>query len=165
MNRGLLSAITCVGVIALVGVVVLPAFAPASNCGGNSYANAACKQILIYEEWARATNSLMFDIARLDAVDRTNLFRVVTSHWTSGAGYWLRTNGFSDRAAKQVVVVCDTVCDNVPQPTIWNLYRRNPAHAVGYSDGTRGLISPSDFKALDRQAFFSITALATNYSQ
>jgi len=164
MSRGFLSAIICVGMIVLMGAVVLPGLAPASNCGGNSYAMQACKQVLIYERWGRGTNGATFNLARLDAVDRTNLFRVVTSHWTSGAGYWLQTNGFSGGMAKQVVVVCDTIYDNVPQPTIWNLYRRNPAHAVGYSDETTGLISPAEFKALDRRAFISLSALATNIS-
>ena len=165
MSRRLLSAIVCVGLLVLLGLVVLPALAPASNCGGNSYAKMACKQILIYEEWARGTNSSTFDLAKLEAVDRTNLFQVVTRHWTSGAGYWLRTNGFGNRTSKEVVVVCDTVYDNVPQPAVWNLYHRNPAHAVGYSDGTTGLIPPSEFKALDRRAFISLSTLATNISK
>ena len=162
MSRGLISTIVCVGLLALVGAVLLPALARPSNCGGNSYALTACKQILIYDQWAKGTNGAMFDLARLEADDQTNLFRVVTSHWSPGAGYWLRTNRLEDKAVKQVVVVCDVCYSNVPQPTIWNFYRQNPAHAVGYLDGTVGLISPAEFKELDRQSFISLTDMATN---
>jgi hypothetical protein len=41
----------------------------------------------------------------------------------------------------------------VPQPCLWNLFRQNPAHAVGYSDGSAGLISPEEYAALDLSRF------------
>ena len=165
MSRGILSGIIWVGLIALICAALLPGLAPPSNCGGNSHALTACKQILIYDRLARNTNGIGFDLAQFDAVDQTNLFLTVASRWTSDAGYWLRTNGFSNTAARQIVVVCDRAYDNVPQPAVWNLYRGNPAHAVGYSDGTTGLITPAEFSGLDRRGFMSLTALATNHSR
>ena len=96
---------------------------------------------------------------QLDPIDRTNLFRLSNSHGTPDASYWVRTNSFSETNQKQIVIFCDNIYDNVPQPTIWNLYHRNPAHAVGFSDGTAGLISPSEFTQIDRNAFLNLTAL------
>lgn len=145
-----------------VGAVLLPLFARSSNCGGNSAAQAACRTIFIYNELAVDTNAGNFDLAQLDAVDRTNLFETATSHWTPNAGYWLRTNRPREVASKYVVVVCDIAYSNVPQPTVWNLYRETPAHAVAYSDGKVGLISPAEFKKLDLGGFISVTAMATN---
>ncbi len=165
MSRRLLKIV--VWSVALVAAVaaLLPLLASSSNCGGNSAALSSCKQILIYDRWARGTNNASFDLAQLDAVDLTNFFRTVANHWTPDAGYWLRTNGLSSTTSRQIAVVCDHAYDNVPQPTVWNVYRRNPAHAVGYSDGTTGLISPTEFQSLDRRGFISLTALATNISQ
>lgn len=158
-KRNTLVALACLYLLLLFAALVLPALAPASNCGGNNYALTACKQLVFYARMATPTNSSTLELALLDTFDRTNLFRLVDSHWTTGAGYWVRTNGLGDATQKRIVVVCDTVYDNVPQPTIWNLYHLNPAHAVGFSDGTAGLISPAEFTAMDRTDFAALSAL------
>jgi len=158
-KRKILVAFLSLGIVALVAVVLLPAFASASNCGGNSYALTACKQIVIYARVATPTNISMLDLASLDASDQTNLFRIADSHWTAGAGYWVKTNNLGDTTQRQIIVVCDVAYDNVPQPTLWNFYRRNPAHAVGFSDGNTGLISPEEFTRMDRKGFVKLTAL------
>ena len=70
---------------------------------------------------------------------------------------WQNTN-----SKREIVIVCEKGFDNVPKPTIWNLYRKNRAHAVGYSDGTTGLISPEQFTNLSLIGFVSLSQLATN---
>lgn len=160
--RPLFSALVCVGLPVLTGAIVLPAFVTASNCGGNSAALSSCRHILIMNELAGGTNGGVFDLERLEPAEQTILLASAANHWTPGAGYWLQTNGLGNASGKQIAVVCDRAYDNVPQPTIWNLYRRNAAHAVGYSDGTTGLITPAEYNRLDRQPFMSLTALATN---
>ena len=165
MNRKLLKALVCVALLVVGGAAFLPLLATSSNCGGNSAALSSCRQILIFNEWARSTNNGTFDLERLEPVHQTNLLIAAANHWTPDAGYWLRTNGISKAAARQIVVVCDRAYDNVPQPRVWNLYHRNPTHAVGYSDGTIGLITPVEFNDLDRRGFLSLTALATNISR
>jgi hypothetical protein len=161
-QKRLITTLVCVGVLALIAVVFLPALALSSNCGGNSFALAACKEILLYEQQAKDSTNGPLNLDRLGDADRSQLFQFVTSHWTTGAGYWFRTNHTDNLPPRHIVAVCDTVYANVPPPTLWNHYRKNPAHAVGYSDGTVGLISPAEFGGLDRQNFISLTAMATN---
>jgi hypothetical protein len=77
---------------------------------------------------------------------------------------WIKTNfvwtvGESNR---EIVVVCGREFDNVSKPGFWNHFWRNPAHAVGYSDGTTGLISPEQFTNLISTGFVSMSNLATN---
>lgn len=158
-KRNTLVALACLCLLLLFAALVLPALAPPSNCGGNSYALTACKQLGLYARMANPTNSSTLDLTLLDTLDRTNIFRIVDSPWTTGADYWVRTNGLGGSAQKRILVVCDTAYDNVPQPTIWNLYHRNPAHAVGFSDGTTGLISPAEFTGMDRSDFAALSDL------
>jgi len=63
---------------------------------------------------------------------------------------------------REIVAVCPTLFSNMPQPILLNLYHKNPAHAVGYSDGTTGLISPKEFAGLNLSNFVSAADLATN---
>jgi hypothetical protein len=59
------------------------------------------------------------------------------------------------------VIVCGKEFDNVPA-SFWTFHRKNPAGAVGYSDGTTGLISPAQFTNLNLNGFVFISSLATN---
>jgi len=150
---------TCVilGLALTIAASLLPLMARTSNCGGNSYALAACKQVVLYLQTTISTNALSFNPSLLDSFDQTNLFSVANSHWTVGAGYLVRTNNFQPAAQRQIIAACDTVYDNVPQPTLWNFYRRNPMHAVAFSDGTTGLISPIQFTEIDLGNFLDLT--------
>ncbi|MFN3408390.1 MAG: hypothetical protein ACK45B_05320 [Limisphaerales bacterium] len=150
------------GAIVFAVGLCLPALKPAANCGGNNYALAACRQIVIYRSSAFGAGGT-FDLTGLAPLDRTNLFSLATNSWTRGARFWMDTNGFKDALSRQIVVFCDVPHENVPPPTLWNGFRRNAAHAVAYSDGTVGLISPQEFERLDRQSFVCLTALATNF--
>ncbi len=96
----------------------------------------------------------IFDLSKLPEKDGKALLSSLRSAWIGEARFFIRTNiDASVHGPRQIVVVCDHVYDNVPQPAIWNLYHRNPAHAVGYSDGSSGLISDADFKKLDLSQF------------
>lgn len=158
-NRKLLFCFVGLGAFVLVVGLLLPLFARTSNCGGNSYALTACKQIGLSVQEIMTTNSPLSQFNQFDPDNHTNLLRLSDSHWTPGASYWLRTNGFSQTTQKQIIVFCDTIYANVPQPTIWNFYRRNPAYAVGFSDGSTGLISPPEFIHVDRDNFLNLTTL------
>jgi hypothetical protein len=75
----------------------------------------------------------------------------------------IRTNFLWSAATnREIVILCQRRYDNVPTPAPWNLFRDNPAHAVGYSDGTTGLISPAEFDSLFIYGFTSLWSLATN---
>jgi hypothetical protein len=69
---------------------------------------------------------------------------------------------WSGTSNRLIVAICPREFDNVPEPILLNLYHKNPAHAVGYSDGTVGLISPTEFTNLNLNGFVSAASLATN---
>ena len=59
-------------------------------------------------------------------------------------------------ADKRIIMVCDHPYDNVPQ----RIFGRSPmAHAVAYSTGESGLISPAEFVQLDLSAFIDLQML------
>ncbi|HEY1490460.1 MAG TPA: hypothetical protein VGF90_05415 [Verrucomicrobiae bacterium] len=75
----------------------------------------------------------------------------------------IRTNFlWSTATNREIVILSQRQFDNVPTPAPWNLFRRNPAHVVGYSEGTTGLISPAEFDSLFIYGFASLWSLATN---
>ncbi len=77
--------------------------------------------------------------------------------------FLIRTNFLWGTATnREIVIVCPWQFDNVPTPAPWNLFHRNPAHVVGYSDGTTGLVSPEQFNNLFLYGFASLWSLATN---
>lgn len=82
-----------------------------------------------------------------------------------GAGharFLVRTNLNSDLPLTAVLAVCEQPFDNVPLPTLMNLFRRNPAHAVAYADGSTNLISPAAFAQLDLSGFVATKSFSNS---
>lgn len=63
---------------------------------------------------------------------------------------------------REIVIVCGQQFDNVHKSGFWNSFLRNPAHVVGYSDGTTGLIPAEQFTNFNFKGFVSASSLATN---
>lgn len=160
-----LVSLLSIAALVVVATLVLPLLARPSNCGGNSYALNACKQITYYAVRLTPATNWPSNLEDLDSIDRTDFFHLSQSHWTPDADYWIRTNAFVAATQRQIVVFCDQLYDNVPQPTIWNFFRHNPAHAVGFSDETTDLISPTLFEQLDRHNFVSLRTVEQSYSK
>jgi len=151
-------------VVAGLAAIALPLLARPSNCGGNSTALTACGSFSILARLAAIDGKAEFNFSDLDELDRIELAHWATNHWLCGAEFFVRTNFTITSARRVVIIVCAEPFSNVPQPTIWNLYRENPAHAVGYSDGSKGLISPVEYAALDLIGFIPASQVATNAS-
>lgn len=76
--------------------------------------------------------------------------------------FWIRTNfHWAGASNREVIIVCESEFDNVSK-SFWSLGQKYPAHAVGYSDGKSGLISPGEFTNLSMNSFVSLCELATN---
>jgi hypothetical protein len=133
-----------------------------TNCGGNSAALAACKQFAILARLVAIDEKTEFKFSELDELDRADMARWVNDQWLGGAGLFVRTNFIIPREGRVLANVCEKPFDNIPQPTVWNFYHKNPDYAVGYSDGSTGLISPLEFAALDLKGFTPLSELATN---
>lgn len=138
--------------------MLLPLLAGSSNCGGNSAAQAQCRLIAIRAK-VEASEGL-FQPQQWSEYGKKEAGRLSLRHWTPEATYLVRTNLTANAPAKTVVTVCDTKFENVPKPTIWNLYRKNPAHAVAYFDETMGLLTSEEFSKLDLTNFVNVTTLA-----
>ncbi|MDB6022310.1 MAG: hypothetical protein JWQ04_2167 [Pedosphaera sp.] len=156
---GLLSAVAAV---VAIGLFLPPLLTRASNCGGNSPALSVCKSCIEELEIAEEDKPQKFDVFSISQSDKSEIARMAQNHWIPESKFFIRTNVDLSSTPKRIIVVCDTQYGNVPQPTVWNGWRENPAHAVGYSDGTAGLISPEEFKTLDLSGFIDATKLPAN---
>jgi hypothetical protein len=128
--------------------MVLPAM-KRSNCGGNSAALAACKgYITVLQWWAADHDGQRFHYGEADSETKQHLRRLPGASWIHSARLLARLEGVrvDATAEKQIIMVCDHPFDNVPQ----RIFGRSPmAHAVAYSTGETGLISPEEFARLD----------------
>ena len=147
-------------VVTIVVVATLSLIATATvrtNCGGNTAALFVCGE---FAGMARMNSEGTFDFSKLRDDERKHLASLVHYHWLSGASLWVRRGGFkADNDQRQIIAVLDKAYGNVPQPTLWNGYKRTPAHAVAYSDGSPGLISPAQFQSLDLSDFVDANEL------
>jgi len=132
-----------------------------TNCGGNGYALTVCRSYLLTAQMLAEENHSGFEISKLGENDKINLVKLTQSSWLRGADFLVQTNFAWSNAQQQIVIVCDKGFDNAPKLG-WIYFWRNSAHAVGYSDGTAGLISSEDFTNLNLNGFVSLSSLATN---
>ena len=136
---------------------VLPALAPTEKLTGNRSALAMCGWELTAWKSYQA-NRPGFDFHRLSDDEKRRVIMFGLNE-----DFLIKANfAWGNAANREIVIVCTREYDNVPVPAPWNLLYRNPAHAVGYSDGTTGLISPAQFDNLFLYGFVSLWRLATN---
>jgi hypothetical protein len=153
----------CLATIAMTAGVLPLVLARSSNSGGNSAALNNCKLILVYAKLSAGTNSFLPNASLMSVEERNQFFKLSENHWTGEAQYWVRTNGLNLASLTQIVVFCEQEFDNVPQPTFFNLYKRTPAYAVGFADGSTRLIAPPDFARLNKNDFAPLSALKQIY--
>lgn len=146
--------------VAILAVFVAPIFlGRTSNCGGNSAALNVCSRFLLTVNLAvEDSGQASLSITNIPAADRPSLARDARNHWISNARFLVTTASIkiAPDAGKRILIVCNTPYSNVPQ----RRFVRAPAtHAVGYSDGTTGLISLAEFEKLDRSSFVPLDEL------
>jgi hypothetical protein len=150
------------GFVLVLGLVVaaVASMLSTTNCGGNSYALSACGEFVVAASLAMNDNSNVFEVRKLETRHLPSFRR---DAWgTFRSDFLVRTNfARGNLTNRQIVIVCSRPFGNVPQPKIWNFFRRNPAHAVGYSDGTIGLIKPEEFLGLNLDGFVTADNLVT----
>ncbi len=147
-------AAVIIGTVAIAMVGLLHG----SNCGGNSAALAICDVCCgILGEWELRNPGEAFRYGHVDPGTRERLAALGDSPFTRSARFLIKADEFRIDSARpgQVVLVCDRPYDNVPDYFLW----RSPmAHAVGYSTGKTGLISPEEFSRLDLNGFVDVRA-------
>ncbi|HWY76424.1 MAG TPA: hypothetical protein VN281_12440 [Verrucomicrobiae bacterium] len=141
--------------------LLLPAFMPATNCGGNSAALSACKGILLSFRIASGDHGdKPVSIADLNRADRENFRFIAGLSWLPDSKI-LVTSGpvlVGEMQSKEIVAVCNHPFDNVPQRF---LGKAPMSHAVAYTDGSTGLISVDEFARLDLKGFLDVKSIPT----
>ena len=145
--------------LAIAGFL-FPMFKGTSNCGGNSAALAACKSyIVILQLWAEDHPNMAFQYSQADAETKQNLARLPGASWIRSTRLLARLEDVrvDPTTGRQIIMVCERAFDNVPQ----RIFRRAPmAHAVAYSTGETGLITPDQFTQLDLRGFVDVQTLS-----
>jgi hypothetical protein len=139
--------------------MVLPAM-KRSNCGGNSAALAACKgYVTVLQLWAADHHGLRFRYGEADSETKQHLRSLPGAAWIRSARLLARLEDVrvDATADRRIIMVCDRPYDNVRR----RIFGRSAmAHAVAYSTGETGLISPQEFAGLDVTGFVDLQALA-----
>ncbi len=160
-KKSLRAMIKIAAVVTIATVIffeyVVPTLAPTKKLTGNQSMLAMCDWELTAWKSYQA-NRPGFDFHKLSDDEKRRVIMFGLND-----DFLIKTNfPWGDAARREVVIVCAKEFDNVPAPAPWNLFHHNPAHAVGYSDGTTGLISPEQFDNLFFYSFTSLWNLATN---
>lgn len=140
--------------ILLIGAVALglPALSRSTNCGGNSAALSDCKNIATFVGLYCLDHDEGFNLERLTDGELGDLRRICDDHWISSASFFLR-RGDVQFGSEEILVVCDRPYTNVPRRWLG----QSPAtHAVGYADGSTGLMNLDEFAELDLRSFQKI---------
>jgi hypothetical protein len=146
--------------LALAVAVVLPALARVSNCGGNTRALHDCRTfVLVLRIWDVDHNGANFQYSETDSETREWLRLLGRKLGSARLLAKLQGVRFDPKGTKSVIMVCDTPFDNVPQ----RRFRRAPfAHAVAYSTGEVGLLSPTEFQRMDLSEFTDLATIASD---
>ena len=135
----------------------LPTLATSGKARGNDLALLECRLYLSAASSSQP-NSSLFEFSKLSIEEKRHALCLAVYLDLLVRTNFLWGNGLDH----EIVVVCPNEFDNVPRPILFNLYHKNPAHAVGFSDGRTRLISPAEFTNLNLDGFISAASLATN---
>jgi hypothetical protein len=158
MNRRL-HLLLWVSILVVAVSAAIPMQVHRSNCGGNSAALTSARAIaLLGFAEAHDRPDQVFQFSAANERECKDLASMSPNRWLQGAHFWVRTEpiAMTDADHKRIIVVCDTPYRNVPQQTFGSA---PPTHAVGYSDGSAGLIPTAEFAALDLTQFKKLDEL------
>jgi hypothetical protein len=149
-TRLLITAAIVFNNIGIAAVLFDRAF-PNSNCGGNSAALSHVGTYLaIIRLGASESPRGVFDVDSLTLQQWQRLQEISSEPWIARDQFLVSSLPFREAGPgpRRVIIVCDRPFTNVPRRLCG--IAAPPCHAVGYSDGTRDLISVAEFEALDR---------------
>jgi len=153
-------SILAVVAIALVTAGLLLPAVKRTNCGGNSAALVACKgYIMCLKLWSEDHEGSSFHFSQVDFETKRDLAHLPGANWIRSARLLARLEDvrLNPGGDKRIIIVCAQAYDNVPQ----RLFGRAPmTHAVAYSTGEAGLITPEEFGRLDLRGFVDLQTLS-----
>ena len=139
---------TIVIVVILLALLLvgLPVITRCTNCGGNSAALAYTAQVATYVSMAIENRQTEAPTAFSSLVPPSSWPEVFQFGW-GVKSYWVRKDITPSETGP--IVVCAQCFGNVPQPTVWNLYRRNPSFAAGFLRARSRLLHMTEYNSLD----------------
>jgi hypothetical protein len=151
--------VSSIAVVLAATGFAFPFIKQSSNCGGNSAALSSCSSYAaILGLWSVDHPGQLFSYEMASTDVRRELAKV-PSHWIPPPHRFLaklRQVRIDPKGSKAILMVCDDAYDNVPQ----RMFGRGPmSHAVAYSTGDVGLISPDEFARLDLRDFTDLRTL------
>jgi len=143
----------------IAAALLLPLVARSSNCGGNSSALTACRDVVLaFRTAALERGDKPFSIADLNESERENFRSPTGVNWLPGTRLLVTTEpaSITGTRPRKIIAVCDTAYDNVPRR--W-LGKSPMTHAAAYSDESVGLISVADFQHLNLSRFVDVASI------
>jgi hypothetical protein len=124
-----------------------------SNCGGNSAALSVCRNFVIDMSSDIDGNYIGYDNISMEKLAEAR--KITAYHWIKGMTYKILKFKAS-REPKEIVIICNKMYSNVPKPSVYNLFIGSPRHAVGYSDGSIGLITDKEYLCQSMEKFCDV---------
>jgi hypothetical protein len=175
MNKPKLFFEFAIAAILLVVLYMLlaPSIASTGKPTSKDWAWYWCRDYASYAENAATNGSFTLDISKVadekewnhsETAKFLNLLVLSRTFATNGEDYFIKTNFIiGNKASREIVIVCEKQFNYAPaKPALWNFYTHEYAHAVGFSDGSAGKISPEEFAKLDLHTFVRLSQEATN---
>ena len=154
MKKVTIPAWIVVGIVAALLLILLPAVTRQTNCGGNSAALSYTAELASYVSMAlveRRTNAAVPFVSLVAPATWHEVFRF---GW-GVKSYWIRKDITLSETGP--IVICAQCFGNVPQPSIWNLYHRNPSFAAGFLGGHSRLLNMAEYNSVDFSGFTYVT--------
>jgi len=169
-DRFIVMLLTAFG-IALVIALLLPSLASTGKPTPQQRAYRRCLDYAEFVSYAATNNQFILDTSKLldektPSAYQSGAFHLLLSAQDlvkQGEEYLIKTNCNTAKTNREIVIVCEKSFDyDKANTSFWNLFKRNYAYAVGYSDGSAGIISPTEFTNLDSREFANLSQIATN---
>ncbi len=137
--------------------MALHALCVPSNCGGNSFALSMCRQVgmsakMYLLEYSDATmNDLLYGDPHMFSLSQFQ-------RW-GAEDFWVYSPNRQIKSCEGPIIICRDKFNNVPQPTLWNLYGENPAHAASNINGDAFLLSVDEYEKIDKEEYVLVSHL------
>ena len=159
-------------VIPLLIAFLLPSLASTGKPTPKQRAYRRCLDFAKFVDYTATNNQFLLDVSKLTDKKTSGAYQsgaflrlifIAEDLAKQGEGYLIKTNCNTTRTNREIVIICEKPFDyDGANTSFWNLFKRNYAHAVGFSDGKAGLISTTEFTTLDLHGFTSLSQVATN---
>ncbi len=150
-EQNMKKTIPIVAVVLIILAVILLGMDQSTNCGRNSAALSYTGKVSSCVRATLMERELDGPAPFASLVPSTSWSEVFRFGW-GVKSYWVKKEITSSDSSP--IVICAQYFDNVPQPTLWNLYRRNPSFAAGFLLTRSRLLDRTEYNSIDFNQYF-----------